>query len=171
MISPPSILPPVKADAPFDCQKLPCMVKQCQTSQEKYASTVPPDCSRLPPRYQAACRALPPPCAGSTGGCPSPLDASTLPGWTGPAGDALRRARNRCGNLATGSREFYSCLWAETKYPAYPEFGNVLITETPPVPSGVWPRQPCPDNGTLENTWKPVSENFTYGQTWTARKQ
>jgi hypothetical protein len=112
-----SNLSPIRNLDPFDCSILPHAggaLQQCQAIKIAYADTVKPDCSRLPPQYQPYCRALQP---------RPPLDGQNFdPAQWPNTGAALATARQRCAVAASDPRQFYTCMWASTKYPAYPEF-------------------------------------------------
>jgi len=162
-VSPPTSLTPIKNLDPFDCGILPQReVGKCQAIKVAYADTVKPDCSRLPSEYQPYCRALQP---------RPPLDGQSFnPNlWPNTAASLmsskdgarnLAMARQQCAATATDPREFYTCVWASTKYPAYPEFnvpcgdGKTLIN-----------RDNCPCQMCAARTPFPPSEPATGGYT------
>ena len=166
-----SNLPPIKNLDPFDCGILPQapqpFASQCQALKVAYADTVKPDCSRLPPGYQPYCRALQPrpPLDGQNFNpklWPNTGAALTQGAQSGNVTDAeaLATARQRCAVAASDPRQFYACMWASTKYPAYPEFnvpcgdGKTLIN-----------RDNCPCQMCAARTPFPPSEPATGGYT------
>jgi len=168
MIAPPSNLPPVRNLDPFDCGMLPCAQAQCQAQKVAYADAVKPDCSRLPPAYQPYCRALQPtnpaapnaPISTPSGQTYDPAlwpNTGAVP--AGPVAAAqLAQARQCCASAATRPREFFSCLWATTKYPAYPEFNVPTLTTRDNCPCRMCaPRTPFPNPGPATGGWTQVS--------------
>lgn len=170
MIAPPSLpgcanLVPIKNLDPFNCGMLPTPVDgapenfaaKCQALKIANADAVPPDCSRLPPEYQPFCHAL----ASNTqiyNPAVWPNTAATPPGRC--SSEQLARARERCAAVSTQPREFYSCVWAATKYPAYPEFGvtcpQTLINRDNCPCRMCAPRSPFPRPGPSTHGWVQV---------------
>lgn len=153
------MLPTTELD-PFNCNILPWPHNvNCQAAKYNPRSTAPGSCSRLPPQFQAFCRALPPPDPTGAFNGATTYDPQYWPN-TAAARNPIdfANARKACGQL--GPTEFYNCLWGSgTKYPWYREFG-----ETAPVINSAY--FPCNrtkpwvsrvDSPTLTGEWKQVS--------------
>lgn len=157
-----SQLPAVRNLDPFDCNILPTQDgarAQCQALKIKYADAVKPDCSRLPVNYQPFCRALQPEASSYNPNVwPNTADTSVLAASSMAVGDdSLALARQRCTATSTMPREFYTCLWSSTKYPAYPEFQvpNMMITRDNCPCKFCAPRSQIPGPGQIIKMWMP----------------
>lgn len=105
-----SSLRPNVALAPFNCDVYPAPFnKACEAEKQAplLRYTAPGSCSRLPPQFQAQCRAFEPPNPNSRTGDYSPY---SWPNTTSPQPAAFARARQACSAL--DAPQFYNCLWS-----------------------------------------------------------
>lgn len=166
-----SRLVPITNMPPFHCSALPDPYnKVCSAYQQEYPDTVKSGCQGLPGTYQAFCNALPPPDSVNPNGV---TNAQSLnPNiWPNTAFQTAKAPVSRCGCYqaegpadfaharqvcaAVGPKNFYSCLWARTSYPPYPEFFQepmVNRDNLPTQPSSVWP---------CDGAWKQLPSNVT----------
>ena len=153
-----TLVPNIELD-PFNCNILPppwngaC---QAQRLDQRQRYTAPGSCSRLPPNYQAFCRALPPTDPNFGFGSAEDFNAKNWPNTAAQDPNQFAHARAVCSQL--GPQQFYNCLWKQTKYPFYAEFGP-----TPPLinqanfPCGANKTLPTTGQANLETDWRRVS--------------
>lgn len=132
------MLRPNVAVPPFDCSVYPppldkACVAEKQAPLLRYSA--PGSCSRLPPQFQAQCRALEPQNPRAFAG--HDYDPRVWPNTRAPQPARFARAREACSALRPP--QFYNCLWTSVS-PA---------SSTTPLVNAAY--SPCPES--VERVW------------------
>lgn len=114
-----TMLTPTTHLGPFSCDLLPPPFNcECKAQKVNFRRTSPGSCSRLPPRYQGFCRALPPPDPVNNFG--GNYNLQEWPNIASSDPETFADQRQGCGSFpGVGvARGFYNCLWGQNGPPA-----------------------------------------------------